>query len=208
MLLQQCSLRQASTPFQKSEVSCQRSADVLRIEARGDVSLMCVGGGELHGLLLQRPDYSASVLMAGQRALVRVYGKLKHLNDSTPFGKWVATLNTTCCFVLQAPLILPWSYGGPLALCSRNRAKVHLSRWVPKPQRLLVKCLDRDMTADGSCATGIRWSTRRPLVIHQRIKKKKLRNKRKGIKKLPEAKSSSLSTWWNKTCPVIQLGKQ
>lgn len=87
MLLQQCSLRQASTPFQKSEVSCQRSADVLRIEARGDVSLMCVGGGELHGLLLQRPDYSASVLMAGQRALVLVYGRLKHLNDSTPFGK-------------------------------------------------------------------------------------------------------------------------
>lgn len=59
----------------------------MRIEARGDASLMCVGGGDLHALLLQRPDYSASVLMVGQCALVRVYGKLKHLNDSTPFGK-------------------------------------------------------------------------------------------------------------------------
>ena len=34
------------------------------------------------------------------------------------------------------------------------------------------------------------------------------RSERKGIKKLPEAKSSYLSMWWDKTCPVIRLGEQ
>lgn len=72
---------------------------------------------------------------------------------------------------------------------------------------LVVKYLDQDITPDSKHTIEIRRHTRRHPVANQR-KEGFAKNNKKGIKKLPEARSSYLSVWWNKSCLVIQLGEQ
>ena len=63
------------------------------------------------------------------------------------------------------------------------------------------------MTADGSCATETRWSTRRPLVIHQRIKKKKNSGiKGKALKSFLKPRAALFQRGGIKLAPSFSLG--